>query len=182
MSSTNTINPKPCNYGCGTRIYWNTSENAYLEVFTKKRHICKNRTTDNNNASKSSTYISKSNYYNKFAKQPKPKMSNSFELLNGPIDSIQKKYEILSDIVSEANGKVHGSQSHIGANNFISLIVYYEVPVEGNKREEVKRKFSNFANNKIKIHTRHLSILYKSPLLIFFWFLFCCFNYLVCFF
>ncbi len=67
-------------------------------------------------------------------------MSNSLELLQGPIEDIQKKYEILSDIVSEANDKVHGSQSHIisGSNN-ISLVVYYEVP-EG-KREMVKQKF-----------------------------------------
>ena len=49
-------------------------------------------------------------------------MSNSF--LTGPVSEIQKKYEILSDIVSEANGKVHGSQSHIIANNSMSLIVY----------------------------------------------------------
>lgn len=68
-------------------------------------------------------------------------MSNSLELLSGPIDSIQKKYELLSDIVSEYNGKVHGSQSHIVANNLISLVIYYEVPV--GKREEVKRKFNN---------------------------------------
>jgi hypothetical protein len=37
-------------------------------------------------------------------------MSNSFELLSGTIAEIQEKYEILSDIVSEYNGKVHGSQ------------------------------------------------------------------------
>jgi hypothetical protein len=37
-------------------------------------------------------------------------MSNSFELLQGPIAEIQKKYEILSDIITEHNGKVHGSQ------------------------------------------------------------------------
>ncbi len=73
-------------------------------------------------------------------------MSNSFELLTGPIADIQKKYEILSDIVTESDGKVHGSQSHIiVANNTLQLIVYYEVPTEGNKREEVKSKFENFA-------------------------------------
>ena len=72
-------------------------------------------------------------------------MSNSLELLAGPISEIQKKYEILSDIVTEHNGKVHGSQSHIVANNSISLIVYYEVP-EG-KWEEVKQKFSDFTRN-----------------------------------
>jgi hypothetical protein len=66
--------------------------------------------------------------------------------LTGPIADIQKKYEILSDIVTEYDGKVHGSQSHIIANNNLQLIVYYEVPAQGNKREEVKRKFSNIRN------------------------------------
>ena len=154
MSSSNTaiINPKPCNYGCNTRIYWDISSNSYLEVFTKKKHICPNRSSSNNNnnnnknssiaelSSANTTSINKPNYYNKFSKQykPKPKMSNSFELLSGSVLEVQKKYEILSDIVNQYNGKVHGSQSHIIANNLISLIVYYEVPAEGNKREEVK--------------------------------------------
>jgi hypothetical protein len=95
--------------------------------------------------------MNKPNYYNKFTKQPKPKMSNSFELLTGSIQDIQKKYEILADIVTEYNGKVHGSQSHIVANNSMSLIVYYEVPAEGNKREEVKQKFNNvvISNNQL---------------------------------
>jgi len=70
-------------------------------------------------------------------------MANSFELLSGPIADIQKKYEILSDIVIEYNGKVHGSQiDRDPKTGIIDLMVYYEVP-EG-KREEVKRKFSNF--------------------------------------
>ena len=73
-------------------------------------------------------------------------MSNSFELLTGPIDTIQKKYEILSDIVSEYNGKVHGSQSHIVPNN-IQLIVYYEVPL--GQRDEVKRKFDQFVTTEV---------------------------------
>ena len=139
MSSTNTIiNPKPCIYNCNTRIYWNNEENAYFEVFTKQKHICPNRS--NNNASKSSTSISKSNYYNKFAKQPKQKMSNSFELLTGPITDIQKKYEILSDLVTEANGKVHGSQrDRDPKTGLIDLLVYYEVP-QG-QRDELKQKF-----------------------------------------
>ena len=134
--SSNIINPKPCNYNCGTRIYWDTNTNSYLEVFTKQKHICKNRTK----SASSPSYSNKSNYYNKFTKQPKPKMSNSLELLTGSIDSVQKKYEILSDIISDLGGKTHGSQSQITGNN-ISLIVYYEVP-EG-KREEVKFQFKN---------------------------------------
>ena len=46
-------------------------------------------------------------------------MSNSFELLTGPIAEIKKKYEILSDLVIvEHGGKVHGSQSHNMTNFF----------------------------------------------------------------
>ena len=76
-------------------------------------------------------------------------MFYSFELLTGPINDIQKKYEILSDIVTEYNGKVHRSQSHIVANNNMSLIVYYEVPAEGNKREEVRQKFNTITKNQL---------------------------------
>lgn len=104
MSSSNTIiNPKACNYGCNTRIYWNTSENAYLEIFRKKKHICPNRTNKGKSVTpttNTTVTTTKPNYYNKFAKQPKPKMSNSLELLTGPIETVQKKYEILSDIVT----------------------------------------------------------------------------------
>lgn len=43
MSSNTNIIPKDCSYGCQTRIYWDTATNSYLEVFTKKKHICPNR-------------------------------------------------------------------------------------------------------------------------------------------
>ena len=59
MSSTNTINPKPCNYGCGLQIYWNASTNEYWEVFTKKKHIC-----PNSNNKKSGTHINNNYNYN----------------------------------------------------------------------------------------------------------------------
>ncbi len=90
MISSNTINPKSCNSWCGTRIYWNTVEHAYFEGFTKTKHICKNRDNSNDNVSKSFNYIPKPNYYKKsfYSKEPKPKMSNSLELLQGSIDSI----------------------------------------------------------------------------------------------
>ena len=162
--NNNTIIPKSCNYNCATRIYWDTSESAYLEVFTKKRHSCPNRSNNsksNNVVTQTTTNsatTAKPTYYyynNKFAKQPKPKMSNSLEVLTGPIAEIQKKYEILSDIVTEYNGKVHGSQSHITQNNYMSLIVYYEVPAEGNKREEVKQKFSNCTRNIVTLQQRN---------------------------
>ena len=90
----------------------------------------------------------KPHYYNRFAKQPKPKMSNSLEFLSGSISGVQKKYEILSDIVSTVAGKCHGSQYHVNGN-LISLIVYFEIP-EG-KREEVKQKYSNYTRNLIAL-------------------------------
>jgi hypothetical protein len=75
-------------------------------------------------------------------------MDNSLEILQGPGDTIRKQYELLSDLIKEYNGKTHGSQSHILINNFIQIIVYYEVP-EG-MRKEVKRTFDNMVKNEPK--------------------------------
>jgi hypothetical protein len=78
-------------------------------------------------------------------------MSNSFEYLQGSIAEIQKKYETLSDIVTEYNGKIHGSQRDRDPNpSHIDLLVYYEVPQD--QREEVKRKFENFVRTLVKIY------------------------------
>ena len=154
------INPRSCVYGCGIQIYWNASVNEYWEVLTKKRHICPNIVSNKNKTSITPpSNAPKPYYYNSTKKasfssaNPKPKMSNSLELLTGPIDTIQKKYEVLSDIVSEQNGKVHGSQSHNVTNNCMKLIVYYEVPL--GQREEVKRKFENFVRNNIVMQKRN---------------------------
>ena len=62
----NTIIPKPCVYNCGTRIYWNIQENAYDEVFTKKKHNCPNRSKSNNNVTQSTT--TKPKYYYNISK------------------------------------------------------------------------------------------------------------------
>jgi hypothetical protein len=123
MSSTNNnnnnnnnqnINPRPCVYGCGIQIYWNASVNEYWEVLTKKRHICPNIVSNKNKTSITPpSNAPKPYYYNSTKKASsfsassnlKPKMSNSFELLTGPIETIQK-YEVLLDIVSKYNGKV----------------------------------------------------------------------------
>ena len=155
-NQTNNIIPKDCVYGCNTRIYWNTAENSYFEVFTKKKHICPNRqsannTTSNNNNNNNNNNVNRP-FYNKKVGVIKPKMSNSLELLTGPISEIQRKYEILSDIVTEYNGKVHGSQRGQDPRNgqLIDLLVYYEVP-EG-KRDEVKQKFDTFVKNEVKIY------------------------------
>ena len=74
-------------------------------------------------------------------------MSNSFELLIGPIETIQKKYEILSDIVMvEYGGKVHGRQrDRDPKTGLIDLLVYYEVSI--GQRDQVKSKFVNSIQN-----------------------------------
>ncbi len=46
MSSQNNISTKICVYGCGLNLYWNTSTKEYWEVFTKKKHICPNRSSN----------------------------------------------------------------------------------------------------------------------------------------
>jgi len=161
MSSNTIINPKPCNYNCGVRIYWNTSTNEYWEVFTKKKHVCPNRGNKPSSVTNTTatTTATKPTYYSKKSwnsnQQTKPKMSNSFELLTGPIDTIQKKYEILSDIVIvEHNGKIHGSQQNRDPKTgLIDLLVYYEVPL--GQREEVKRKFDNFIRNTVALQQRN---------------------------
>lgn len=169
MSSPNAtnINPKDCVYGCNTRIYWNTLISEYWEVFTKKKHICPNRSNNNksvaaqinnNTTPKPTNYNNnyKNNYNNNYKKSWTPKfnnkqsMDNSLEILQGSSTyTIRKQYEVLADLIKEYNGKTHGSQSHILANNSIQLIVYYEVP-EG-MRDEIKRKFENFTRSEIKI-------------------------------
>lgn len=149
MSSSNTvINPKPCSYNCGVRIHWNTLENAYFEVFTKQKHICKNRPINKPSVGLPTGSNTNTNrpYYSKKPYIQRQKMSNSLELLSGPISEVQKKYELLSDIVTDLGGKCHGSQSHINGNN-ISLVVYYEVPI--GQRDLVKQKFNNITRNNL---------------------------------
>jgi hypothetical protein len=153
------IRSKNCTYGCGVEIYWNTEENTYYELYSKKKHICPNIATYNKEPAiiPPTTAAAKPTYYNNkefpnsnqatttTITRIKSKMDNSFEFLQTSPDIIKKQYEFLSDIIRDCNGKVHGSQSHI-SNNSIYLIVYYEV-LEG-QREEVKKKVDNFAKYK----------------------------------
>jgi hypothetical protein len=108
-SNTNIINPKACTYGCNTRIYWDNSSSSYLEVFTKKKHICPNRSKSNNITQTTTNTTNKPTYYKKsyYATQPKPKMDNSIIVLQGSVSEVTRKYEILSDIVTEYNGKIN---------------------------------------------------------------------------
>ena len=85
----NNINPKSCNYGCNTQIYWNAAVNEYWEVFTKKKHICPNRL--NKPLTTAATTTNRPTHYSKksWSNTAKPKMPNSFELLTGPIETVQ---------------------------------------------------------------------------------------------
>jgi len=165
-------NSKYCVYGCNTKIYWNTLNSEYVEVSTKKKHSCPNRSinsrksasgaTINNNASSKPAYCqnnhmnnynSKNNYNYKKSwsnsnnKQP---MDNTVEILQGSVDTIIQQYEALTDLIKEFKGKTHGSQSHSLQNNSLQIVVYYEVP-EG-KRDEIKGIFKTFTRNEIEIH------------------------------
>ena len=166
------INSKYCVYGCNTKIYWNTINNEYSEVITKRKHFCPNRlinsnkpagtaAIDNNISSKPTFYknnqmnnpSNKNNYNykkswpNSNAKQP---MDNSVEILQGSADIIIKQYEVLTDLIKEFQGKTHGSQSHSLQNNSLQIVIYYEVP-EG-KRDEIKEIFKTYTRNEIEIH------------------------------
>ncbi|MGZ5551875.1 MAG: hypothetical protein ACXWE7_13925 [Nitrososphaeraceae archaeon] len=150
------IRPKSCTYGCGIEIYWNTEENTYYELYSKKKHIYPNIATYNKESAiippttaANPTYHNKefpnSNQATTTTTRIKSKMDNSFEFLQGSPDTIKKQYEFVSDIIRDCNGKVHGSQSHI-SNNSMYLIVYYEVP-EG-QRDDVNKKIDNFSQYK----------------------------------
>lgn|SRR5574339_223341 len=135
--SQSSIYPKVCSYGCGLRIYWNVTVNEYWEVLTQKKHICPNSRKPTSNTTPGQTTTTNSYNYPRKSWLPKPKMSNSLELLQGSITEVQKQYEVLSDIVISNNGKVHGSQrDRDSRTGTLDLLVYYEVPED--KRDEVK--------------------------------------------
>ena len=96
QNNQNTIYRKSRNYGCNTHL-WDASVNEYWELFTQKKRICPNRVNNNKpTTTTAATTTNRSTYYSKkpWSNTPKPKMSNSFEYLQGSITEIQKKYEI----------------------------------------------------------------------------------------
>jgi hypothetical protein len=79
------IRSRICTYDCGIVIYWNTEENTYWELNSKKKHVCPNRTTTNiPSVILPPLHATKPTYYNKkrsaIQATTKPKMDNSFEL------------------------------------------------------------------------------------------------------
>jgi hypothetical protein len=157
----NTIKPKLCTYGCNVEIYWNIEKNDYWELNTKKKHVCPTRvkkyplkpmfqSVSSSNSTKSISYY-ESNVGKSFNYLQHPKTSHSFELLTGlTIVEIQKKYEILTEIIIAAKGKVQRSQlERDPTTGKPGMLVYYEVP-QG-QISEVKRKFGNSIKNTVLI-------------------------------
>jgi hypothetical protein len=73
-------------------------------------------------------------------------VDNPLEILQGTsTDTITKQHGVLADLIKEYNDKTWFS-IHILANNFIQIIVYYEIPEA--KRDEIKEKFDGFVRNK----------------------------------
>jgi hypothetical protein len=142
---------KTCIYGCNTQIFWNADHNEYWEAYTSKKHICPNRGNYGNKPTSTSLNTSSPYRKGRYSTLSKPKMDNSFELLQGSVKEVQKQYEVLLDIIRNHNGKVHGSQRDKDVKTgMLDIIVYYEVP-EG-QREEVKRIFE-FARKRSNIVT-----------------------------
>ena len=154
MTFNQNIIPKLCNYNCGIRIFWDTTSNSYLELFSKQKHICKNRTVNKpsvessqgyNNTYRSSSY----NYKKPWSTKPKVPSSNSLELITGnSFSEIQIKYETLSDLViNEFQGSVFGSQSHI-SNNTLSIVIYFSIPKA--RFNEFKQRYNTILPNSNK--------------------------------
>jgi len=77
------IRPKGCNYGCGVELYWNTEENTYFELYSRKKHMYPNKVTNNTNSKKKSItifpppYAAKPKYYDNNNKKSKLLSSNN---------------------------------------------------------------------------------------------------------
>lgn len=146
MSSMKT---KSCGFGCGTEIYWDDSVKRYKEVDTEEVHQCPNyvkggipkketrwepRTKPDYTATKPKE--------NAVASSGKTAADNSFTYITGTIRDLQLQYEIISSLVQEAGGKIHGSQRGTDEEGKIDLLVYWEVPkgYKGNVNESFKQK------------------------------------------
>ena len=96
MRSTSTYNnPKPCNYNCETRIYWNNQENEYFEVLSGNRHQCTNRKQQqqqSNYNNKKATYSS-SQQTTSIANKPSYYSTNNKPII--PIINLNQKCLIL---------------------------------------------------------------------------------------
>jgi len=86
---------KTCIYGCNTQIFWNADYNEYWEAYTRKKHICPNRGNYGNKPTSTSSNTSYPYRKGRDSILSKPKMDNSFELLQGSIKEVQKQYERL---------------------------------------------------------------------------------------
>lgn len=126
MSDTNVI---PCKGKCNTMIFWDITQNKYLEVGTQKQHFCPNY-KKSNTLSTTST-----NTYKKPFVPYKQKEPVECSVIN--VKS-KKEYERISDMIRDSQGKIHGVQSHVIGDEVYQVIyvVFFEVPI--GKRELIK--------------------------------------------
>ena len=129
MSNQQKLKIIDCKLGCGTKIFWNVTENMYVEYSTRKKHICPNKDKLKSGTDKTWNYEKKPSFvpYQKKESVIKPEMYNSVEFIQGSPKMVREEYEILSDLVKKAGGKVHGSQSNF-SGGVLYIVVYYEVP------------------------------------------------------
>lgn len=139
--STGEVKVKDCSFNCGKKIYWNVLQNAYYELHTQAKHICPNRTSA---PSKPTAVVGGSGTYFKTEYKPKEEklpMSNTFEMLYGSPKQVREQYQYLSDLITQAKGKVHGSQSHF-IEMQLRMLIYFEVPTT--YRENIQESFHQF--------------------------------------
>ena len=142
MSSFN-LKTKPCQY-CGKEIYWNVLKNQYDELTTKQKHTCEKYSKPTFTDNKEKSYDKPYRAYSKYNKEPKPPVSNTFELLEGSPKECRMQYQYLCDLIEKVKGKIHGSQSHI-TDTGLKMLIYFEVPV--GERDTLHKRFEMFLNN-----------------------------------
>lgn len=152
MSAPN-IKTKDCSYGCGKQIYWNVLQNAYYEANTQQKHICPNRRSSPSkppyqNQKYGGSAYGGSRQTTTIPKEEKPEMSNTFEFIVGSPRWVREQYQYLSSLIQKANGKVHGSQSHIRRenNNELEILIYFEVPKT--YLSNIQESFKQFLDSK----------------------------------
>lgn len=138
-------NAKLCKGGCGSTIYWDDSVKKYKDTLTKQVHICPNWKKPNTNTNTNTSYsggYNRGSYKKEF--KPKEPVECSVVVCTGG-----SEYEKLSDLITEANGRIHGTQHNYDSEEgTYDFIVYFEVPV--GKRSELTDRFYNWVNHLVE--------------------------------
>ncbi len=176
------ITSKNCSYGCNTKIFWNASNNEYLEVITKKKHICPNRSKNNNNkfavaratgnssnSSAKPAYYNSSqmnnlgdsnsnlnnyNYNNKKSWLLKP---NNKQPMDNTLQILQGQADTIRkqyEVLSDLIKEFKG-KTHGSQSHILSdnsIQIIVYYEVPEGMRDDIKRMFEIYARNEIKPH------------------------------